>query len=82
MKDEEIKREIKETVTKLANVNLEFTIEDELEFAKVAVNKAEQKLREKEQKLDKIKDYCKKNKVAGWVDIEGIIERIEGESNE
>lgn len=32
-----------------------------------------------EQKLDKIKDYCKKNKVAGWVDIEGIIEIIEGE---
>lgn len=35
-----------------------------------------------EQKLDKIKDYCKKNKVAGWVDIEGIIEIIEDKENE
>lgn len=40
----EIKQEIKETVTKLANANLNFTIEDELEFAKVAVKSAEQKL--------------------------------------
>lgn len=41
---EKIKQEIKETVTKLANANLDFTIEDELEFAKVAVKSAEQKL--------------------------------------
>ena len=38
-------------------------------------------LKRKEQKLDKIKDYCSKNKVAGWVDIEGIIEIIEGKDN-
>lgn len=31
-------------------------------------------LKRKEQKLDKIEDYCSKNKVAGWVDVEGIIE--------
>ena len=34
-----------------------------------------------EQKLEKIKDYCLKNKVAGWVDIEGIVEIIEGKDN-
>lgn len=46
---EEIKQEIKETVTKLANANLEFTIEDELEFTKVAVKSAEQKLEQVKQ---------------------------------
>lgn len=35
-----------------------------------------------EQKLEKIKDYCLKNKVAGWVDIEGIVEIIEGKEND
>lgn len=39
-------------------------------------------LKRKEQKLKKIKDYCSKNKVAGWVDIEGIIEIIEGKEND
>lgn len=34
-----------------------------------------------EQKLQKIKDYCLKNKVAGWVDVEGIIEIIERKEN-
>lgn len=38
-------------------------------------------LKKAEQKLEKIKDYCLKNKVAGWVDIEGIIEIIEGKDN-
>ena len=45
----ETKQEIKEMVTKLANANLEFTIEDELEFAKVAVKSAEQKLEQVKQ---------------------------------
>lgn len=35
-----------------------------------------------EQKLEKIKDYCSKNKVAGWIDVEGIIEIIEGKEDE
>lgn len=38
-------------------------------------------LKRAEQKLEKIKDYCLKNKVAGWVDIEGIVEIIEGKDN-
>jgi hypothetical protein len=46
---EEIKQEIKETVTKLTNANLNFTVEDELEFAKVAVKSAEQKLEQVKQ---------------------------------
>lgn len=41
---------------KLLKVNLEFTIEDVLEFAKVAVKKAEQKLREKEQECEELKE--------------------------
>lgn len=53
---EKIKQEIKEMVTKLANANLEFTIEDELEFAKVAVKNAEQKLRAKEQECKELKN--------------------------
>jgi hypothetical protein len=44
-------------------------------------NSLKGQLKRKEQKLDKIKDYCSKNKVAGWVDIEGIIEIIEGKDN-
>lgn len=54
---EKIKQEIKEMVTKLANANLEFTIEDELEFAKVAVKNAEQKLRAKEQECERLSKY-------------------------
>ena len=46
---EEIKYEIKETVNRLVNAKLEFTIEDELEFAKVAVKNAEQKLEQLKQ---------------------------------
>lgn len=38
-------------------------------------------LKRAEQKLEKIKDYCLKNKVAGWVDIEGIVEIIEDKEN-
>lgn len=38
-------------------------------------------LKRAEQKLEKIKDYCLKNKVVGWVDIEGIVEIIEGKEN-
>ncbi len=82
MKDKEIKREIKEMVTKLANVNLEFTIEDELEFAKVAVKKAEQKLREKEQKLDKIKEYCNDCNLKADFTACDVLQIIEGKENE
>ena len=39
-------------------------------------------LKRAEQKLEKVKDYCRKNKVSGWVDVEGIVEIIEGEENE
>ena len=39
-------------------------------------------LKRKEQKLDKIKDYCLKNKASGWCDVEGIIGIIEGKENE
>lgn len=39
-------------------------------------------LKRAEQKLEKIKNYCLKNKVSGWCDIEGIIEIIEGDKNE
>lgn len=47
--NEKTKQEIKETVNKLANANLDFTIEDELEFAKVAVKNAERKLEQVKQ---------------------------------
>ena len=50
--ERKIKQEIKGIVSKLASVNLEFTIEDELEFAKVAVKNAEQKLKAKEQECE------------------------------
>ena len=53
---EETKQEIKETVTKLTNANLNFTVEDELEFAKVAVKSAEQKLEQVKQELKPFKD--------------------------
>lgn len=35
-----------------------------------------------ELKLEKVKNYCLKNKASGWVDVEGIIEIIEGKENE
>lgn len=46
---EKTKQEIKESINKLANANLKFTIENELEFAKVAVKNAEQKLEQVKQ---------------------------------
>lgn len=51
---EKIKQEIKETVNKLANANLNFTIEDELEFAKVAVKTAEQELEQVKQENNRL----------------------------
>lgn len=51
---EEIKYEIKETVNRLVNAKLEFTIEDELEFAKVAVKNAEQKLEQVKQENERL----------------------------
>lgn len=56
------------------------TREDKIPFANFCVENKNcnfKQLKRKEQKLGKIKDYCLKNKVAGWVDIEGIIEIIE-----
>lgn len=39
-------------------------------------------LQAKEQKLEKIKEYCLKNKASAWCDVEGIIGIIEGKENE
>lgn len=57
-------------------------MEEYIKTVENARNDIERELKRKEQKLEKIKDYCLKNKVAGWVDIEGIIEIIEGKENE
>ena len=57
-------------------------MEEYIKTVENARNDLERELKRKEQKLEKIKDYCLKNKVAGWVDIEGIIEIIEGKENE
>lgn len=69
----EIKQEIKETVTKLANANLEFTIEDELEFAKVAVKNAEQKLEQVKQENKRLLEIINE-KPLETVDIDSFFE--------
>ena len=69
----EIKQEIKETVTKLANANLEFTIEDELEFAKVAVKNAEQKLEQVKQENKRLLEIINANPLE-TVDIDSAFE--------
>lgn len=53
-----------------------------LNFCKNNPNCNFKQFKRAEQKLEKIKDYCLKNKVAGWVDIEGIVEIIEGKEND
>ena len=57
MSDEKLKEEIKQVVTNLGNI--EFTIEDELEFCKQVLKRKEQECEELKEELEAIYDDCK-----------------------
>lgn len=77
MTDKKIKQAIKEVVTKLADADLEFTIEDELSFAKNRIKYLEKSLKDKRDECkDLEKEKAEIKKYLG-ISTKTIMQRLE-----